>query len=868
MNDVRGKVVLVDRGICTFVSKAQRAAAAGAIAVIIMDNVYDTVPPSMGGTGSVAIPVVSVTQAVGASLQANLGAQVSLHRALTVNPDGTIDNSVIGHEWGHYISNRLIGNANGLGNVQGSGMGEGWADFHAMLLLVRAEDALVPANANWAGTYGMASYAGGAFSSDAYYFGIRRYPYSTDMSKNPLTLLHIEPGIALPEGPSVSFGGDGANNDEVHNTGEVWASMLWECYAALLNDPRYTFLQAQDRMRSYIVAAYKATPDLPTFTDARDAVLAVASAQDATDYSLFWHAFAKRGNGMTAVAPPADSNNNTPVTQSFLVGNSVIVSGLSIDDSVSSCDMDGRLDANEKGNANITVKNVGIGPVTAAQLTIASSIAGLTFPMGTTISVPALDRFATATLKLPVELGNVAGIQDGTLTAAVVDASLVQSPVVRVENIRLNYDLRPNVSGVDNVEAAPMTLWSTSADANGDTSSPFRIYESSAFNHWWYGPASSLRADTYLVSPPLEVAPSTEFVVSFNHRYDFEQGQATDGSTISYDGAVIEISTDDGATWTDIGDTAMPPYPGTINSNADGSSNTLDGRKAWVGTSPGYPTFNAEQLPLGQSYGGKTVRVRFHVGSDSALALGRGWEVDDIGFAGIIKKPFAAIVSDPNSCTNKAPVVTVGPDSTVDEGATVALTFTATDADNDMLTSTWTQSTGPTVTLSATNTFVAPHVRIDTPVIFELTVSDGRALVGPLSVTTTVRTTNRPPVATVKAKVDGWLGQTVKLEGSATDPDGDPLTYQWTQLDGPQLMLSDSTDPKATFVSPMVDSDKTTATLQLIASDGALFSDPVTVTVTLHKSSCGCSSGLDGGVLTVLGLALLSLRRRQAGRSC
>jgi hypothetical protein len=866
MNDVRGKVALIERGICTFVSKAQRAAAAGAIAVVIMDNVYDTVPPGMGGSGTVTIPVVSVTQAQGALLQAAVGSTVSLHRALTVNPDGTVDNSVIGHEWGHYISNRLIGNANGLGNVQGSGMGEGWADFHAMLMLVRPEDAQVAANANWAGTYAMASYAGGAFTSDTYYFGIRRYPYSTDLSKNPLTLIHIMPGIALPEGPSVSFGGDGASNDEVHNTGEVWANMLWECYAALLNDPRYTFQQAQDRMRSYIVAAYKATPDLPTFTDARDAVLAVASAQDGADYAAFWRAFAKRGNGMTAIAPPADSPNNTPVTQSFAVGNSVIVTGLSIDDSVSSCDNDGRLDANEKGNANITIKNVGIGPVTAAQLTISSSVAGLTFPMGTSIAVPPLDRYASATIKLPAELGNVAGIQDGSLTAAVADASLVASPVVRVENIRLNYDLRPNISQTDSVETAPMTLWSTSSDATFDTSSPFRLYESSAFNHWWVGPSSSQRADTYLVSPALQVAPSTDLVVTFNHRYDFEQGLASDGSTVSYDGAVIELSTDDGATWTDIGDKAAPAYPGTVNANSDGSENTLDGRAAFVGTSPGYPAFNAARLALGQTYSGKTVRVRFHVASDNALALGRGWEIDDIGFKGILTKPFTGIVSDPNTCTNKAPVVTVGPDSTVDEGTTVALTFTATDADNDQLTSTWTQSTGPTVTLSSTNSFVAPHVRIDTPVIFDLTVTDGRAVVGPLSVTTTVRTTNRPPVATVKAKVDGWLGQTVKLEGGGTDPDNDPLTYQWTQLDGPELKLSDVTDPQATFVSPMVDTDKTTATLQLVASDGALFSDPVTVTVTLHKSSCGCSSGLDGGVMTVLGLALLSLRRRRGAQ--
>ena len=47
------------------------------------------------------------------------------------------------------------------------------------------------------------------------------------------------------------------------DTGEVWASMLWESYASLLRAPsRLTFAQAQDRMIRYLVAAYKMLPCL------------------------------------------------------------------------------------------------------------------------------------------------------------------------------------------------------------------------------------------------------------------------------------------------------------------------------------------------------------------------------------------------------------------------------------------------------------------------------------------------------------------------------------------------------------------------------------------------------------------------------
>ncbi len=63
---------------------------------------------------------------------------------------------IVAHEWGHYISNRLVGNANGLINNQGRSMGEGWADFHAMLMTVRDEDRNVPGNSQFQGVYAMA----------------------------------------------------------------------------------------------------------------------------------------------------------------------------------------------------------------------------------------------------------------------------------------------------------------------------------------------------------------------------------------------------------------------------------------------------------------------------------------------------------------------------------------------------------------------------------------------------------------------------------------------------------------------------------------------------------------------------------------
>ena len=39
------------------------------------------------------------------------------------------------HEWGHIMSNRLVGNGVGLSNNQGGSMGEGWSDFYALSML-------------------------------------------------------------------------------------------------------------------------------------------------------------------------------------------------------------------------------------------------------------------------------------------------------------------------------------------------------------------------------------------------------------------------------------------------------------------------------------------------------------------------------------------------------------------------------------------------------------------------------------------------------------------------------------------------------------------------------------------------------------
>ena len=73
-----GRIALVDRGRCTFVSKAQNAKAAGAVGLIIVDNRAAAIPPGMSGNDrNLDIPVISVTQVDGDALRAQLASGVT-----------------------------------------------------------------------------------------------------------------------------------------------------------------------------------------------------------------------------------------------------------------------------------------------------------------------------------------------------------------------------------------------------------------------------------------------------------------------------------------------------------------------------------------------------------------------------------------------------------------------------------------------------------------------------------------------------------------------------------------------------------------------------------------------------------------------
>ena len=92
-----------------------------------------------------------------------------------------------------------------------------------------------------------------------------------------------------------------------------------------------------------------------------------------------------------------------------------------------------------------------------------------------------------------------------------------------------------------------------------------------------------------------------------------------------------------------------------------------------------------------------------------------------------------------------------------------------------------------------------------------------------------------PPVANAGAARTVLSLTQTQLDGRASsDPDGDALTYQWTQLSGPGVTLSDPTSATPTFVTP---SGPTTLRFQLVVSDGTHQSQASTVDYTVLTPS-------------------------------
>ncbi|HYP27044.1 MAG TPA: M36 family metallopeptidase [Blastocatellia bacterium] len=182
--------------------------------------------------------------------------------SLADDRDSSQDGDVVMHEYGHGVSNRLVGGGSTgcVGGTQAGAMGEGWSDYWAITFY---NDGRV-----------------GDYATGNTVAGIRRAAYTV-----PANPVHD------------SYADIGAGGFQVHRDGEVWAATLWDLRTTL-------GAAVTDRL---VLEGMKFTPCSPSFLNARDGILQADQAVNGgANRCTIWTVFARHGMGVSAVG-----NNGT-----------------------------------------------------------------------------------------------------------------------------------------------------------------------------------------------------------------------------------------------------------------------------------------------------------------------------------------------------------------------------------------------------------------------------------------------------------------------------------------------------------------------------------------------------------------------------
>ncbi len=613
-DEVNGKIALVDRGGCGFGTKALNAQNSGAIGVIICNYEEATTNMLPGTDGSqVNIPVVFIKSNDCAVLRqfAEDGLELTLVAPLPVSPvrlDGDLDNGIIAHEYAHGISNRLTCGPGEFGLTNREQAGEGWSDFMALVMTVEPED--VGDMSRGVGTYVSRQ------ANDA--FGIRRYPYTTDMAVNPLTYANL------------------AGNTRIHPVGEVWCSMLWDLYWAFVDEygwdaDIYEGTGGNNKVVRLVFEGMKNQPCSPGFVDARDAILAADEVLNGGENScLIWNTFARRGLGFYAdQGSPLSAADQTADFEPL----PICVQELKIRKDVTPLVVAGE-------NIEVTLTIVNHKPQTVTGVTISDIIAeGTAFVTGSS-SIDA----TVAGNNINFAIGDMAYEQE-----VVITYSLSTDP--DNSSIRRYYeDVEGDISewGYDTFFPDDVTnnwQFSTNNSNSGDKS--FFILNIGV-------PC----VEALVLTEPIMVEGENP-VLRFYHNYNTESGE---------DAGLFEITTGDptelSTLWTNMGSNMFRgEYPWQVEYLTFSTPNLF----AFSGDSDGWISTYADL----SEYAGQEVYIRYRFGTDDSVS-DVGWYVDDIEMMNMVNYNTEACIS-----SNEGDMACFTPEGrgTIMESTTVTSTF-------------------------------------------------------------------------------------------------------------------------------------------------------------------------------------------------
>ncbi len=496
--------------------------------------------------------------------------QMYLWTSTTPNRDGDVDNGVIVHEFGHGISNRLTGgpsNSSCLGNAEQ--MGEGWSDYYALMFTQDWPSSNL--NSGFTNPRGIGTYVENESPSG---LGIRSQKYCTDFTVNNKVY-----AASIPSEP--------------HSLGEIWCATLWDMtwniiqQEGIINPNIYNLAGGggNNIALKLVTEGLKLQPCSPGFISGRDAIIqADINLYGGVHVCAIKEAFRRRGMGDGA--SEGSTNSVTDQVPSFVGGGGGILTLL----------QNGVSTTAEGQNINYTnrfvvgscgaVSNYKITDTLPSNVTFVSATAGGIYNAGNRVVSWTVNQAASTTADYNFVVN--------------INAGAYHVPVTLLNEI---------VAGPP--PSIPASWTTTSTPTNNPWVSTNTQSHSASYSFF----TSNLTSvnDQQLFSTNSIALPASPPTLTFWGYINSEP---------QWDGGVVEISTNGGTTWSDLGSKMTSGgYNGTLNS----SGNPLSGRPAFTGNSAGFVKTTVQL----SSYAGQNVKFRFRFGSDASVAA-IGWYVDDI----------------------------------------------------------------------------------------------------------------------------------------------------------------------------------------------------------------------------------------------
>ena len=490
--------------------------------------------------------------------------QMYLWTTVTPNRDGDVDNGIIVHEFGHGISNRFTGGPANSGCLgNAEQMGEGWSDYYA--LMFTQDWATATLNTGFNSPRGIGTYA---LNQPPTGLGIRSQRYCTDFAVNNKVY-----AASIPAAP--------------HDRGEIWCATLWDMTWNIINqvgtiNPNLYNLAGgggNNIALKLVTEGMRLQQCSPGFISGRNAILQADQLLYGGAYSCaIWEAFRRRGmgayasEGSTSSVTDQTPDFSPPLTLNATVSASTIpeTQNLIYTNAITTCSAVTNHTVRDTLPTNVTYVSGGTYDAVNRVVSFAVNQAAGTTNYPFTVNVNAGSYFPPSTLINEPVAG--AGIPASWTTTAPLGT------VWTVTNTQSN--------------SAPNSFYVNNLGADGDQ----RLETTSS------------------VAIPL----NSYARLSFWHRWNTEDG---------WDGGVVEISTNGGTTWTDLGSNAIQNgYNGALGVSPN---NPIGGRAAFTGLQTTFVNTIISLAP----YAGQSVKIRFRFGSDnntSAPTTPAGWWVDDV----------------------------------------------------------------------------------------------------------------------------------------------------------------------------------------------------------------------------------------------